>query len=117
MQEVAEFLRQCETCSHPYLRPSQQVLFTPGGQLRYTTYNKGDCTSLDLKQDGKVAVTGKQLKNYYFVCKRIEMQHCSLDTLYYGIFSEFLTWNSSFIHNRKDECQYQVCWLTSMLFM
>ena len=57
---MRDFLKQCEGCKHPHLRPNQEVLVKPGGQLLFAMAgHKGPVKSLDLKQNGKVAVTCK----------------------------------------------------------
>ncbi|KAK3084596.1 hypothetical protein FSP39_016054 [Pinctada imbricata] len=57
-KDVADFLKQCESCTNLYLRPNQEVLVKPGGQLLVAMAgHRGPVRSLDLKKNGKVAVT------------------------------------------------------------
>ncbi|XP_060076014.1 NACHT domain- and WD repeat-containing protein 1-like [Ylistrum balloti] len=53
-----DLLRQCEKCNVPFLAPDQEVLMKPGGQLIYClTGHQGPILSVDIKQNGKVAVS------------------------------------------------------------
>lgn len=57
-QIVEDFVKQCMACNHPHIRPNQEVLIKPGGQMRHAMAgHRGALKSLDLKKDGKVAVT------------------------------------------------------------
>ncbi|XP_069135457.1 NACHT and WD repeat domain-containing protein 2-like [Argopecten irradians] len=53
-----DLLQQCKQCSVPFLAPDQDVLMKPGGQLIYClTGHQGPVLSVDIRQDGKVAVS------------------------------------------------------------
>ncbi|XP_033748500.1 NACHT domain- and WD repeat-containing protein 1-like [Pecten maximus] len=53
-----DLLRQCGSCSVPFLVPDQEVLMKPGGQLIYClSGHQGPVLSVDIRQDGKVAVS------------------------------------------------------------
>ncbi|XP_062592194.1 NACHT and WD repeat domain-containing protein 2-like [Saccostrea cucullata] len=55
---VKDFVTQCKSCTHPHIRPNQEVLIKPGGQMRCAMAgHRASLKSLDLKQDGKTAVT------------------------------------------------------------
>lgn len=57
---MEDFVKQCMACNHPHIRPNQEVLIKPGGQMRHAMAgHRGALKSLDLKKDGKVAVTCK----------------------------------------------------------
>ncbi|OWF44315.1 NACHT domain- and WD repeat-containing protein 1-like [Mizuhopecten yessoensis] len=53
-----DLLGQCKQCNVPFLAPDQEVLIKPGGQLIYClTGHQGPVLSVDIRQDGKVAVS------------------------------------------------------------
>ncbi|XP_060071031.1 NACHT domain- and WD repeat-containing protein 1-like [Ylistrum balloti] len=55
---TADLLNQCQQCSVPYLAPDQEVLIKPGGQLVFClTGHHGPVTSVDVRGDGKLAVS------------------------------------------------------------
>jgi hypothetical protein len=57
-QIVEDFVTDCKSCGHPHIRPSQDVLIKPGGQLRCAMAgHRGSLKSMDLKENGKTAVT------------------------------------------------------------
>ncbi|XP_022342057.2 NACHT and WD repeat domain-containing protein 2-like isoform X2 [Crassostrea virginica] len=57
-KSVEKFVEECKACSHPHIRPNQEVLIKPGGQLRHAMAgHRAPLKSMDLRRDGKVAVT------------------------------------------------------------